>query len=57
MYRLEIYSGATLLYMYNPMNRPLLYSSCLCRPILLIFFNFWSVVRVVSENIQVSISE
>ena len=41
-----MYSGASLLRtLYT--NKPLLYSSCFCRLIILISFNFWSVVRVV----------
>ena len=35
------------------MNKPLLYSSCLCRLIILISFNFWVVVRVVRLALQV----
>ena len=34
------------------MNKPLLYSSWFCRLIILIAFNFWSVVRVVSGRIN-----
>ena len=34
------------------MNKPLLYSSCLCRFIILISLNFWSVVRVVPGKIN-----
>ena len=45
VYRLDIYSGASLLKTLY-MNRPLLYSSCFCRFIILMFFNFWSVVVV-----------
>ena len=33
-------------------DKPLLYSSCFCRLIILISFNFWSVVSVVSGNIN-----
>ena len=51
MYRLDMYSGASLL-MSLYMNKPLLYSSCFCRLIILISFNFWSVVRVVSGRIN-----
>ena len=39
-----MYSGASLLRTLY-MNKPLLYSSCFCRLIILISFNFWSVVR------------
>ena len=41
MYRLDMYPGASLLY-----------SGCFCRLIILISFNFWSVVRVVSGRIN-----
>ena len=47
MYMLDMYLGASLLRSLY-MNKPLLYSSCFCRLIILISFNFWSVVRVVS---------
>ena len=50
VYWLDMYPGASLprtLYM----NKPLLYSGCFCRLIILISFNFWSVVRVVSGRI------
>ena len=40
-----MYSGASLL---RTLNKPLLYSSCFCRLIILVSVNFWSVVRVVS---------
>ena len=30
------------------MNKPLLFLSCLCRPIILISLKFWPVVKVVS---------
>ena len=39
-----MYSGASLLRSLY-MNKPLLYSSCFRRLIILISFNFWSVVR------------
>ena len=50
MYKLNIYSGASLL-------RSTLYPSCIpvvCvyRLIIFVFFNFWSVVGVVSGNIK-----
>ena len=45
------YSGASLSRNLH-MNRPLLYSSSLCRLIIFIFFNFQSVVRVVSGKIN-----
>ena len=51
MYRLDIYSGASLLRIVY-MKIPLLHSSCLCRLIILISLNFWSVVRVVSGKIN-----
>ena len=51
MYRLDTYTGASLLRTLY-MNKPLLYSSCFCRLIILISFNFWSVVRVVSRKIN-----
>ena len=47
MYRLDMYSGASLLRTLC-MNKPLLYSSWFCMLIILVSFNFWSVVRVVS---------
>ena len=47
VYRLDMYPGASLLRSLY-MKKPLLYSSCFCRLIILISFNFWSVVRVVS---------
>ena len=46
-----MYSGASLprtLYM----TKPLLYSGCFCRLIILISFNLWSVVRAVSGKIN-----
>ena len=46
-----MYSGASLLRTLY-MNKPLLYSVCFCRLIILISFNFWSVVRVVSGRIN-----
>ena len=45
VYRLDIQSGASLLRILY-MNKPLLYTSCLCRLIILISVNFWLVVRV-----------
>ena len=51
MYRLDMYSGASLLRTLY-MNKPLLYSICFCRLIILISFNFRSVVRVVSGRIK-----
>ena len=53
MYGLDlIYSGASLLRTLY-MNRPaLLYSSCLCRFIILISFNVWSEVRIVFGKIN-----
>ena len=51
MYRLDMYSGASLLRSLY-MNTPFLYSSCFCRLIILISFNFWSVVRVLSGRIN-----
>ena len=42
-----MYPGASLLRSLY-MKKPFLYSSCFCRLIILISFNFWSVVRVVS---------
>ena len=51
MYRLDMYPGASLLRSLY-MNKPLLYSSCFCRLIILISFNFWPVVRVVSGRIN-----
>ena len=51
VYRLDIYSGTTLLRILY-MNKPLLYSGCFCRLIILISFNFWSVVRVVFGKIN-----
>ena len=49
MYRLDVYSGPSLLRTLC-MNRPLLYSicCCFCRLIILISFNFWSVIRFAS---------
>ena len=46
-----MYPGASLLRTLD-MNKPLLYSGCFCRLIILISFNFWSVVRVVSGRIN-----
>ena len=46
-----MYSGASLLRSLY-MNKPLLYSDCFCRLIILISFNFWSVVRVVCGRIN-----
>ena len=46
VYRLDMYPEASF-FMTLYMNKPLLYSSCFCRLILL-----WSVVRVVSEKIN-----
>ena len=51
VYRLDMYSGASLLRSLY-MNKPLLYSGCFCRLIILISFNFQSVVRVVSGRIN-----
>ena len=51
MYRLDMYSGASLLRTLY-MNKPVLYSSYFCRLIILMSFNFWSVVRVVSGKIN-----
>ena len=50
MHRLDMYPGASLLRTLY-MNKPLLYSSCFCRLIILIS-NFWSVVRDVSGRIK-----
>ena len=44
---LDMYSGASLLRTLY-INKPLLYYNCLSRLIILISFNFWSVVTVVS---------
>ena len=50
MYRLDTYCGTALLRtMYT--KKHLLYSACLCSLILLICFNFRSVVNVVSGKI------
>ena len=49
MYRLDTYSGASLLRTLY-MNKPVLYSSCLCRLIIRISFNFWSVVELYLER-------
>ena len=46
-----VYSGASLLKILY-MNKPLLHSSCFCRLIILISFNFWSVIGVVSGKIN-----
>ena len=54
MYRLYMYSGASLLRTLY-MNIPLLYSGCFCRLIILISVNFWSVVRVVSGKINLTV--
>ena len=51
VYRLDMYSAASLLRTLY-MTKPLLYSRCFCRLIILISFNLWSVVRVVSGKIN-----
>ena len=48
---LDMCSGASLLRTLY-INKPLLYYSCLSRLIILISFNFWSVVTVVSGKIN-----
>ena len=50
MYMLDIYSGTLLLRVLYT-NRHL-YFSCLCRLIMLILFNFRSVVRIASGKIN-----
>ena len=49
-----IYYGVSLLRTLY-MNRPLLYSWCLCRLIILISFNFWPVIRVVCGKITLQL--
>ena len=51
VYKLDIYSRASFLRALY-MNKPLLYSSCICRLIIRISFNIWSVVTVVSGQIN-----
>ena len=46
-----MYSGALLLKTLY-MNKPMLYSVCFCWFIILISFNFWSVIIVVSGKIN-----
>ena len=53
MYRFDMYPGASLLRTLY-MNKPLVYSSCFCRLIILISFSFWSVIRVVSGRINIT---
>ena len=48
---LDMYSRALLLRTLY-INKPLLYSSCFSRLIILIPFNFWSVVTVVSGKVN-----
>ena len=50
MYRLDTYSGGLIVKGPLYMNKPVLYSSCLCRLIILISFSFWSVVELYLER-------
>ena len=50
VFRLKYYGASFLRTLY--MNKPMLYWSCLCRLIIFISFHSWSIVRVVSVNIN-----